>query len=119
MLDVTAIASLAAAIAPTNATEPAKVETTPALDPNSPEGMKAEIERLRRENANLAAKKAGRPSTYKVTDKGGISVYGLGQFPVTLYKKQWEKLLDQAEDIRAFMKENESLLSEKPAKVAK
>ena len=42
-----------------------------------------------------------------------MSVYGLGRFPVTLYKEQWAKLLDMAEDIRAFIRENESKLKAK------
>ena len=49
----------------------------------------------------------------KVSEKGGVSVYGLGRFPVTLYKEQWQKLLDMAEDIRAFIKENEARLKKK------
>jgi hypothetical protein len=48
-----------------------------------------------------------------VSDKGGVSVYGLGRFPVTLYKEQWTKLLDMAEDIRAFIIENEAKLKTK------
>ena len=49
----------------------------------------------------------------KVSEKGGLSVYGLGRFPVTLYKEQWTKLLDMAEDIKAFLKENDSRLKSK------
>ena len=48
----------------------------------------------------------------KVSEKGGLSVYGLGRFPVTLYKEQWTKLLDMADDIRAFIKAHDS--SSKP-----
>jgi hypothetical protein len=50
----------------------------------------------------------------KVSEKGGISVYGLGRFPVTLYKEQWIRLLDHAEEIKSFLKENEHLLKVKP-----
>jgi hypothetical protein len=50
---------------------------------------------------------------YKVSEKGGISVYGLGRFPVTLYYEQWIRLLDQADQIRAFMEENKSHLKMK------
>jgi len=50
----------------------------------------------------------------KVSEKGGVSIYGLGRFPVTLYKEQWSKLLDMADDIRAFIKENEPKLKAKP-----
>jgi hypothetical protein len=49
----------------------------------------------------------------KVSEKGGLSVYGLGRFPVTLYKEQWTKLLDIADDIRAFLKENDARLKSK------
>ena len=50
---------------------------------------------------------------YKVSEKGGVSVYGLGRFPVTLYYEQWVRLLDQAEQIRSFMEENKSSLKMK------
>ena len=50
---------------------------------------------------------------YKVSEKGGVSVYGLGRFPVTLYYEQWIRLLDQADQIRAFMEENKSRLKMK------
>jgi hypothetical protein len=66
------------------------------------ENMKAELERLRRENAAL--RKRGSPDIrMKVSEKGALSVYGMGRFPVTLYKEQWLKLLDMADDIRAFI----------------
>ncbi len=50
---------------------------------------------------------------FKVSEKGGVSVYGLGRFPVTLYYEQWIRLLDQAEQIRDFMEENKSRLKMK------
>ena len=78
----------------------------------SDEEMKAELERLRKENASLK-KGAARGVSMKVSEKGGLSVYGMGRFPVTLYKEQWLKLLDMAEDIRAFLKENDSRLKSK------
>ena len=46
----------------------------------------------------------------KVSEKGGLSVYGLGRFPVTLYKEQWLRLLDLAEDIKTFIAQNETQL---------
>jgi len=55
----------------------------------------------------------GRAVSLKVSEKGGLSVYGLGRFPVTLYKEQWTKLLDMADDIRSFLKENDSVLKSK------
>ena len=76
------------------------------------EDVKAELERLRAENERLK-QRAGRSVTMKVSEKGGVSVYGLGRFPVTLYKEQWAKLLDLADDIRAFIKENEGKLKAK------
>jgi hypothetical protein len=71
-----------------------------------------EIERLRAENARLK-KAASRGVSLKVSEKGGVSVYGLGRFPVTLYKEQWAKLLDMADDIRAFIRDNEPSLKAK------
>lgn len=78
----------------------------------SDEDLKAELERLRAENERLKQTKP-RTVSLKVSDKGGVSVYGLGRFPVTLYKEQWTKLLDMADEIRAFIKENESKLKTK------
>ncbi len=74
--------------------------------------MKAELDRLKDENERLKARQ-GRAVSLKVSEKGGLSVYGLGRFPVTLYKEQWTKLLDMAEDIRAFLKENDARLKSK------
>ncbi len=50
---------------------------------------------------------------FKVSEKGGVSVYGLGRFPVTLYYEQWVRLLDHAEQIRGFLEENKSRLKMK------
>jgi len=74
--------------------------------------LQAEVERLKAENAALRAR-ATRGVSIKVSEKGGVSVYGLGRFPVTLYKEQWTKLLDMADEIRAFLKENDSRLKSK------
>ena len=52
---------------------------------------------------------------FKVSEKGGVSVYGLGRFPVTLYYEQWIKLLDHAEQIKQFLEENKSRLKMKTA----
>jgi hypothetical protein len=49
----------------------------------------------------------------KVSEKGGVSVYGMGRFPVTLYKEQWLKLLSMSDEIRAFIGENEAQLKPK------
>ena len=73
----------------------------------SDEELKAEIERLRDENAALK-KGATSGIRMKVSEKGAVSVYGMGRFPVTLYKEQWLKLLDMSTDIRAFIAANEA-----------
>lgn len=71
----------------------------------SDEDLKAELERLRAENSRLK-QRGSKGVSMKVSEKGGVSIYGLGRFPVTLYKEQWEKLLDMADDIRGFIQEN-------------
>lgn len=76
------------------------------------DAVQAELERLRKENAALKAQSA-RGVSLKVSEKGGVSVYGLGRFPVTLYKEQWTRLLDMADDIRAFIKEHDAELKAK------
>ncbi len=78
----------------------------------SDEDLKAELERLRAENASLKDK-SKRAVYLKVSEKGGLSLYGLGRFPVTLYKEQWMKLLDLTEDIRRFIQENDGKLKTK------
>src|SRR3981189_421037 len=78
----------------------------------SADDVKKEVERLRNENAALK-KGAATGITMKVSEKGGLSVYGLGRFPVTLYKEQWIRLLAMADEIRNFIRENESGLKEK------
>ena len=64
----------------------------------SDEEMKAELERLRAENDRLK-QRGSRSTSLKVSEKGGVSVYGLGRFPVTLYKEQWLKILEMADVI--------------------
>jgi hypothetical protein len=76
------------------------------------EDLKAELARLQAENERLKSQR-GRAVSLKVSEKGGVSVYGLGRFPVTLYKEQWTKLLDMAEEIRSFLKENDARLKTK------
>ena len=78
----------------------------------SEEELKTELERLRAENAALKSRQGGTVSL-KVSQKGGVSVYGLGRFPITLYKEQWLKLLDMAGDIRAFIQSNDAKLKTK------
>jgi hypothetical protein len=74
--------------------------------------LKAELERLKAENEQLKSRGA-RGVSLKVSEKGAVSVYGMGRFPVTLYQEQWLKLLDMADEIRTFIKDNESKLKKK------
>lgn len=76
------------------------------------EDLKAELERLKAENESLKSQR-GRSISLKVSEKGGLSVYGLGRFPVTLYKEQWTKLLAMADEIRGFLKEHDGQLKSK------
>ena len=76
------------------------------------EDLKAELERLRNENAALK-KGASTGISMKVSEKGALSIYGMGRFPVTLYKEQWLKLLGMSEDIRAFIAANDGQLKTK------
>ena len=78
----------------------------------SDDDMKAQLERLRRENEALK-KGASEVIRMKVSEKGAVSVYGMGRFPVTLYKEQWLKLLNMSDEIRAFIAENEARLKAK------
>jgi len=71
-----------------------------------------ELERLRQENAELRTKvQRGKNLELKVSQKGAVSVYGLNRFPVTLYKEQWERLLEFQEQIRDFIRDHESELA--------
>ena len=76
------------------------------------EDLQTELERLRAENERL--KQSGRGKlAMKVSEKGALSVYGMGRFPVTLYKEQWLRLLAAAEDIKAFIEANQASLKTK------
>jgi hypothetical protein len=76
------------------------------------EDLRAELERLKAENERLKSQRT-RSGSLKVSEKGGVSVYGLGRFPVTLYKEQWAKLLGMADEIRDFIKQHEAELKAK------
>lgn len=76
------------------------------------EELKKELERLRAENEALK-KSSSKGLSLRVSAKGALSVYGLGRFPVTLYKEQWLRLLDMTEEIQTFIKQNESQLKVK------
>ena len=78
------------------------------------EDFKAEIERLRAENESLKNTKSTDGSlSMKVSEKGALSIYGMGRFPVTLYKEQWLKLLGIADQIKKYIEENNSRLKTK------
>jgi len=81
----------------------------------SEEEMKQELARLRAENTALKQTSA-KGLSMKISEKGGLSIYGLGRFPVTLYKEQWKKLLDLKEDIMAFLEANDAQLKTKETK---
>jgi hypothetical protein len=76
------------------------------------EDLKLELEKLRAENEVLK-KSSSKGLSLRVSEKGALSVYGLGRFPVTLYKEQWLRLLDMTEEIRTFIKQNEVQLKSK------
>ena len=76
------------------------------------EELKAEIEKLRAENDALKSK-GSRGLGLKVSEKGAVSLYGVGRFPVTLYKEQWTKILGMKEDIESFIQANNHLLKTK------
>ncbi len=77
------------------------------------EDLKTELEKLRAENEALKAERKGSPTSIKVSEKGAISVYGLGRFPVTLYQEQWQKLLGMSDQIKTFIAENKDRLKAK------
>ena len=77
----------------------------------TPEELQAELDRLRAENEAL--KRPRGQMSLKVSEKGALSVYGLGRFPVTLYREQWEKLLGMADEIRTFIQQHDSELKKK------
>jgi len=79
------------------------------------ESVEEKLARLEAENKALKDQVERKPGQLrlKISEKGGMSVYGLGRFPVTLYKEQWSRLLDYADEIRAFLKDNDQQLKAK------
>lgn len=75
------------------------------------EELKARLSELEKQ---VETKKRTGSMEFRVSEKGGVSVYGLGRFPVTLYYEQWIRLLDSAEGLREFLEENKSRLKLKP-----
>lgn len=104
-----------AALALPASTETAIVKAAPpASSGPTVEQLAAALAALQAENEALKAKRAaGNKLSLKVSEKGAVSVYGLGRFPVTLYSNQMTRLLDQAENIRTFMKDNAGRLTAK------
>lgn len=100
----------------------------PSAQTMTQDQMQAMLAQLLAENAAkdqqiaaLAAAKIAK-TTLKVSEKGALSVYGMGQFPVSLYREQWEKLLAMKDEIEAFMAQHGDVLADKndlPAMVAK
>jgi hypothetical protein len=78
----------------------------------SDEDLKAQLDKLRAEHDQLKAKTV-RGLSLKVSEKGGVSLYGVGRFPVTLYKEQWTKVLGMKDEIEAFLETNAHLLKTK------
>ena len=79
------------------------------------ETVEQKLARLEAENRQLKEQVDRKPGQLrlKVSEKGGLSIYGLGRFPVTLYKEQWGRLLEHAEEIKTFLKENDQQLKAK------
>ena len=75
--------------------------------------LEAQLERLQRENEALRARPNGTRLSFKVSEKGALSVYGMGRFPTTLYREQWERLLAASDEVKAFIAANASRLSVK------
>jgi hypothetical protein len=76
------------------------------------EDLQAELDRLRAENDRLKNKTV-RGLSLKVSEKGAVSLYGIGRFPVTLYKEQWLKVLGIKDEIETFLQDNANLLKTK------
>jgi hypothetical protein len=79
------------------------------------ESIEEKLARLEAENQALKKQVDRKPGELrlKVSEKGGLSIYGLGRFPVTLYKEQWNRLLDHADEIREFLKAKDQQLKAK------
>lgn len=79
----------------------------------SEEDLRMQLEQLRAENERLKHGTKAGSLTFRVSEKGAVSVYGLGRFPVTLYQEQWDKLLAQAAELRQFIDANRASLKKK------
>lgn len=84
------------------------------MEPDMPEPTREELlARIAELEARLGDRKPV-ALTFKVSEKGGVSVYGLGRFPVTLYYEQWGRLLERADELKAFLEENKGKLRLRP-----
>jgi hypothetical protein len=81
---------------------------------SSDEDLKRELEKLRAENEALKAKER-RGTRLQVSEKGGVSLYGLRRFPITFYADEWERILGLSDEIRTFIRENDAALKRKGA----
>jgi hypothetical protein len=95
--------------------EPPAQSLLESQDMSSSEELLAEIAKLKAENEALKKPAGKGVISFRISEKGAVSVYGLGRFPVTLYKEQWEKLLGRTEDLRQFIKDNDANLKKKEA----
>ncbi len=77
------------------------------------EMLREEVERLKKENETLQ-KQSTTEITWKVSEKGALSIYGLQRFPVTLYKKQWEKIFEKHEEITIVNPSTTTFISDYP-----
>lgn len=84
-------------------------------EPSQPQPGSPSYEELKAKVAELEKKTNGTDLIFKVGDKGGVSVYGLGRFPVTLYYEQWNRLLDKADELKKFLADNKGKLKLKDA----
>lgn len=88
-----------------------------SMNPEQIAALQAQLAAIKAENAKLKADKAAklqaRGLSYKISEKGGLSVYGMGRWPVTLYREQWERLFAHVEELKSFMAANESRLKAK------
>jgi hypothetical protein len=78
-----------------------------AMTEPSYEELKARLQDLEKQ---VETKKRSGVMEFRVSEKGGVSVYGLGRFPVTLYYEQWTRLLDASENLKQFLEENKDKL---------
>jgi len=107
--EIAAMTKSAAHMPPAPAPPPSAVSATDGLAMDDLKFMMEEIKRLRLENEEF--KKRQRPVSFAVNEKGAISVSGIGKFPFTLFKNQWERVLEKKEELLEFIEEHKSELN--------